>query len=118
MLADVDAPNVLTAAKGGAEFGYALLLPLVALIPILYLVQEMTARLGAVTGRGHAELLRERYGFGWAAIAVISMAAIDLLAYVAEFAGIVLGAAILSIPAWLVPAQPPGPRLRAVGPGA
>jgi len=51
-------------------------------------------------------------------IAVISMAAIDLLAYVAEFAGIVLGAAILSIPAGLVPAQPPGPRLRAVGPGA
>jgi len=46
------------------------------------------------------------------------MAAIDLLAYVAEFAGIVLGAAILSIPAGLVPAQPPGPRLRAVGPGA
>ena len=118
MLADVDAPNVLTAAKGGTEFGYALLLPLVALIPILYLVQEMTARLGAVTGRGHAELLRERYGFGLAAIAVISMAAIDLLAYVAELAGIVLGAAILSIPAGLVPAQPQGPRLRAVGPGA
>jgi Mn2+/Fe2+ NRAMP family transporter len=60
MLADVDAPSVLTAAKAGTEFGYALLLPLVALIPILYLVQEMTARLGVVTGRGHAELLRER----------------------------------------------------------
>ncbi len=99
MLADVDAPSVLTAAKAGTEFGYALLLPLVALIPILYLVQEMTARLGVVTGRGHAELLRERYGFGWAAVAVISMAAIDLLAYVAEFAGIVLGAGILGIPA-------------------
>ncbi len=101
MLADVDAPSVLTAAKAGTEFGDALLLPLVALIPILYLVQEMTARLGIVTGRGHAELLRERYGFGWAAVAVISMAAIDLLAYVAEFAGIVLGAGILGVPAWL-----------------
>ncbi len=101
MLADVDAPSVLTAAKAGTEFGYALLLPLVALIPVLYLVQEMTARLGVVTGRGHAELLRERYGFGWAAVAVISMAAIDLLAYVAEFAGIVLGAGILGVPAWL-----------------
>ena len=101
MLADVDAPSVLTAAKAGTEFGYALLLPLVALIPILYLVQEMTARLGVVTGRGHAELLREHYGFGWAAVAVISMAAIDLVAYVAEFAGIVLGAAILGIPAWV-----------------
>lgn len=101
MLADVDAPSVLTAAKAGTEFGYALLLPLVALIPILYLVQEMTARLGIVTGRGHAELLRERYGFRWAAVAVVSMAAIDLLAYVAEFAGIVIGAGILGVPAWL-----------------
>ncbi len=99
MLADVDAPSVLTAAKAGTEFGTALLLPLVLLIPILYLVQEMTARLGAVTGRGHAELLRERYGFGWAAVAVVSMAGIDLLAYVAEFAGIVLGASIVGIPA-------------------
>ncbi len=99
MLADVDAPSVLTAAKAGTEFGYALLLPLVALIPVLYLVQEMTSRLGVATGRGHAELLREHYGFGWAAVAVISMAGIDMLAYVAEFAGIVLGAGILGVPA-------------------
>jgi Mn2+/Fe2+ NRAMP family transporter len=101
MLADVDAPSVLTAAQAGTQFGYALLLPLMLLIPILYLVQEMTARLGVVTGMGHAELLRERYGFGWAAAAVVSMAGIDLLAYVAEFAGIVLGASILGVPAWL-----------------
>ena len=99
MLADVDAPSVLTAAKAGTEFGYALLLPLLALIPVLYLVQEMTSRLGVATGRGHAELLREHYGFGWAAVAVISMAGIDMLAYVAEFAGIVLGAGILGVPA-------------------
>jgi Mn2+/Fe2+ NRAMP family transporter len=99
MLADVDAPSVLTAAQAGTQFGDALLLPVVLLIPILYLVQEMTARLGVVTGRGHAELLRERYGVGWAALAVGSMAAINLLAYVAEFAGIVLGAAILGLPA-------------------
>ncbi len=101
MLADVDAPSVLTAAKAGTDFGYALLLPLVLLIPVLYLVQEMTARLGVVTGLGHAELLREHYGVGWAAVAVVSMAAINLLAYVAEFAGIVLGASILGVPAWV-----------------
>jgi hypothetical protein len=43
MLADVDAPSVLTAAKAGTDFGYAILLPVVALIPVLYPVQEMTA---------------------------------------------------------------------------
>ena len=98
MIADVDAPSVVTAGRAGTSFGYGLVLPLLALIPVLYLVQEMTARLGIVTGRGHAELIRERYGLRWAAVAVVSMVAIDLVAYVAEFAGIALGAAILGIP--------------------
>lgn len=97
MLADVDAPSVITAGRAGTEFGYALVLPLLALIPILYLVQEMTARLGIITGRGHAELIRERYGVRWAAIAVLAMVVIDFLAYVAEFAGIALGATILGV---------------------
>ena len=99
MLADVDAPSVLTAAKAGTDFGYAMLLPIVALIPILYLVQEMTARLGIATGLGHAELIRERYGFRWGAVAAVSMMAIDLLAYTAQFAGIVLGASLIGIAA-------------------
>jgi Mn2+/Fe2+ NRAMP family transporter len=99
MLADVDAPSVITAGKAGTESGYALLLPLFALVPILYLVQEMTARLALVTGRGHAELIRVRYGAAWAGVAVAGMAVINFVAYVAEFAGIALGAAILGIPA-------------------
>ena len=98
MLADVDAPSVVTAGRAGTDFGYALILPLLVLIPILYLVQEMTARLGIVTGRGHAELIRERYGTRWAALAVVSMVVIDLVAYVGEFAGIALGATIIGIP--------------------
>ncbi len=76
-----------------------MLLPLALLIPVLYLVQEMTARLAVATGLGHAELIRERYGMRWGAVAVTSMVAIDLVAYVAEFAGIVLGASIVGIPA-------------------
>lgn len=99
MVADVDAPSVITAAQAGSSFGYAMLLPLVLLIPVLYLVQEMTARLAIATGLGHAELIRERYGMGWGAVAVGSMVAVDLVAYVAEFAGIVLGASIVGVPA-------------------
>jgi Mn2+/Fe2+ NRAMP family transporter len=99
MLADVDAPSVITAGKAGTESGYALLLPLFALVPILYLVQEMTARLALVTGMGHAELIRVRYGAAWAGVAVAGMAVINFVAYVAEFAGIALGAAIIGIPA-------------------
>jgi Mn2+/Fe2+ NRAMP family transporter len=39
MLADVDAPSVITAGKGGTEAGYALLLPIFAIVPVLFLVQ-------------------------------------------------------------------------------
>ena len=99
MLADVDAPSVVTAAKGGTESGYALLVPVFAIVPLLYLVQEMTARLALVTGRGHTELVRARYGARWAAISVAGMAVINFVAYVAEFAGIALGAAIVGVPA-------------------
>ena len=99
MLADVDAPSVVTAGQGGTSSGYALLLPLFAMVPMLFLVQEMTARLALATGKGHAELVRARYGPAWAAVSVAGMAVINFVAYVAEFAGIALGAAILGIPA-------------------
>jgi Mn2+/Fe2+ NRAMP family transporter len=99
MLADVDAPSVITAGQGGTSSGYALLLPIFALVPILFLVQEMTARLALATGKGHAELIRSRYGPRWAAVSVGGMAVINFVAYVSEFAGIALGAAILGVPA-------------------
>ena len=99
MLADVDAPSVITAGKGGTESGYALLLPIFAIVPVLFLVQEMTARLALVTGKGHVELVRSRYGPRLAAVSVIGMAVINFVAYAAEFAGIALGAAIVGIPA-------------------
>ena len=99
MLADVDAPSVVTAGKGGTEAGYALLLPCFAIVPVLYLVQEMTARLALATGKGHAELVAARYGRPWAAVSVLGMAVINFVAYVAEFAGIALGASIIGVPA-------------------
>jgi Mn2+/Fe2+ NRAMP family transporter len=99
MLADVDAPSVITAGQGGTESGYALLLPVFAIVPLLFVVQEMTARLALATGKGHVELVRTRYGAHWAAVSVLGMAVINFVAYVAEFAGIALGAGIVGIPA-------------------
>jgi Mn2+/Fe2+ NRAMP family transporter len=97
MLADVDAPSVVTAGQGGSQSGYALLLPCFAIVPVLFLVQEMTSRLALATGKGHAELVKERYGQRWAAVSVTGMALINFVAYVAEFAGIALGARIVGI---------------------
>src|SRR5690349_10389862 len=73
MLADTDAGSIITAAQSGAQWGYRLLLLQILLIPILYVVQELTVRLGLVTGRGHGELIRERFGAGWAWLSVSTL---------------------------------------------
>ena len=88
MLADTDAGNVVTAAQAGAQWGYRLLLPVLVLIPMLYLVQELTVRLGVFTGRGHAELIRERYGLSWALVAVAGLVAAAIGSLVTEFTGV------------------------------
>ena len=88
MLADTDAGNVVTAAQAGAQSGYRLLPLVLLLIPMLYLVQELTARLGVYTGRGHAELIRERYGLGWALVAVAGLATAAIGSLVTEFTGV------------------------------
>ena len=62
MLADTDAGNVVTGAQAGAIWGYRFLPLLLLLIPMLYMVQDLTVRLGVVTGRGYGELIRERFG--------------------------------------------------------
>ena len=56
MLADTDVGSVITAGQSGVQWGYRLLLLQLVLIPILYMVQELTVRLGVFTGRGHGEL--------------------------------------------------------------
>src|SRR5580692_2268404 len=62
MLADTDAGSIITAAQSGAQWGYKLLGLQILLIPVLYMVQELTLRLGLVSGRGHGELIRDTFG--------------------------------------------------------
>ena len=88
MLADTDAGSLITAAQSGAQWGYQLLLAQLILIPILYLVQELTVRLGIVTQKGHGELIRERFGKAWAAIAVCTLIVACTGAIVSEMSGI------------------------------
>jgi Mn2+/Fe2+ NRAMP family transporter len=101
MLADTDAGSIITASQSGAQWGYAMLLPQLLLIPILYVVQEMTVRLGLVTGKGHGELIREHFGLGWAVISVVTLFVACTGALVTEFAGIAGVAEMLHIPLWV-----------------
>ena len=66
MLADTDAGCIITAAQSGAQWGYKLLLLQFILMPVLYVVQELTVRLGIVTGQGHAQLIHRHFGRFWA----------------------------------------------------
>jgi Mn2+/Fe2+ NRAMP family transporter len=88
MLADTDAGNVVTAAQGGAQWGYRLLPLILALVPLLYIVQELTVRLGIHTGRGHGELIRERFGAGWAWLSTAGLAAATIGSLVTEFTAV------------------------------
>ena len=88
MLADTDAGNVVTAAQGGARWGYRLLPLVLLLIPMLYMVQELTVRLGVHTGLGHAELIRARFGRGWAWLSTLGLTGAVLGSLVTEFTGV------------------------------
>ncbi len=88
MLADTDAGNVVTGAQAGAQWGYRLLPLLLLLIPMLYMVQELTVRLGLHTGRGHGELIREQFGFGWACLSTAGLTAAVIGSLITEFTGV------------------------------
>ncbi len=88
MLADTDAGSMITAAQSGSQFGYRMILPQLILIPILYVVQEMTVRLGILTGKGHGALIKERFGQRWALISAVTLFAAGTGALLTEFAGV------------------------------
>ena len=100
MLADTDAGSIITAAQSGAQRGYQLLLLQFLLIPILFLVQELTVRLGVVTGRGHGELIREQFGRGWAWLSVSTLAIACIGALISELSGLAGVGLLFGIPAW------------------
>ena len=102
MLADTDAGSVVTAAQSGARFGYRLLPLEVLLIPVLYLVMELTVRLGLTTGKGHAELIKARFGRGWAVFSVSILLVTSVGALVTEFAGIAGVGSIVGLPPQLI----------------
>ena len=100
MLADTDAGSVITAAQSGAQWGYRLLLWQLLLVPVLYLVQELTVRLGLVTGRGHGELILRRFGRGWAWLSVGTLAVACVGALVSELSGLAGVGLLYGVPRW------------------
>ncbi len=84
---DNDAGGITTYSMAGAQFGYSLLWSLVPITIALIVVQEMSARMGAVTGKGLAELIRENYGVKVTFWLMLFLFITDLGNTAAEFAG-------------------------------
>ena len=84
---DNDAGGITTYSIAGAHFGYSLLWSLIPITVALIVVQEMSARMGAVTGKGLAELIRENYGVKITFWLMLCLFLTDLGNTAAEFAG-------------------------------
>jgi len=88
MLADTDAGSLITAAQSGARWGDRMVLPEIVLVPVLYVAQEMTVRLGIVTGKGHGALISARFGRKWALVSASTLFLSAIGALLTEFAGV------------------------------
>ncbi len=94
---DNDAGGITTYSLAGAGFGYALLWTLIPITIALYVVQEMASRLGAVTGHGLADLIRERYGVRWTTLVMLALLLADFGNTMAEFSGLAAGGEIFGV---------------------
>jgi NRAMP (natural resistance-associated macrophage protein)-like metal ion transporter len=98
MLADTDAGSVITAAQSGAQWGYQLLLLQLILAPILFVVQELTVRLGIVSGKGHGDLIQQQFGRGWALLSVGTLVLACIGALLSELSGLAGAGLVFGVP--------------------
>ena len=94
---DNDPGGILTYSQAGAKFGYALLWTLIPTTIALIIVQEMAARMGAVTGKGLSDLIREEFGFRATFFTMLILGIADFGNIMAEFAGIASGMGLFGV---------------------
>ncbi|HZS30196.1 MAG TPA: Nramp family divalent metal transporter [Gaiellaceae bacterium] len=93
-----DAGGIATYASVGAKYGYDLLWMMVLITVSLIVVQEMAARMGAVTGKGLAELIREQYGPRWSLFSTFAVLFANLGICISEFVGIGAALSLAHVP--------------------
>ena len=94
---DNDAGGIYTYSVAGARYGYSLLWTLIPITIALIVVQEMVARMGVVTGKGLADLIREEYGFRTTFILMVVLLLTNLGNTVSEFAGLASGMSVFHV---------------------
>ncbi len=99
---DNDPGGIFTYSLAGAKFGYMLLWTLIPTTIALIIVQEMAARMGAVTGKGLSDLIREEFGLRATFITMSILGLADFGNIAAEFAGLASGFGVLGVSKYIV----------------
>ena len=99
---DNDPGGILTYSQAGAQFGYQLLWTLIPTTLALIVVQEMAARMGAVTGKGLSDLIREEFGLRATFFTMLVLGLADFGNIIAEFAGLASGMGIFGVSKYIV----------------
>jgi NRAMP (natural resistance-associated macrophage protein)-like metal ion transporter len=97
-----DAGGIWTYSVAGARFGYALLWAMIPTTIALIVVQEMAARMGAVTGKGLSDLIREEFGFRVTFFLMLALVVTNLGNIMAEFAGVASSLGLFNISRFIV----------------
>src|SRR5918912_40145 len=96
-----DAGGIATYATVGADHGYTLLWVLIPITISLGMVQEMCARMGAVTGKGLADLIREQFGVRWTVLVMLALLVANGGVTVSEFVGIAAATELFGVPRYV-----------------
>ncbi len=100
-MVDNDAGGIATYSVAGARYGYSILWVMIPTVLLLYMVQEMNARMGIVTGKGLAALIRERFSLRLTALIMLAVMVANFTNAISNFAGVAASAQIFGIPRWV-----------------
>jgi Mn2+/Fe2+ NRAMP family transporter len=98
---DNDAGGILTYSQAGAQFGYSLLWTMIPITIALIVVQEMCARMGAVTGKGLSDLVREEFGLRVTFFMMIGILITNFGNVITEFIGIAGSMGLFGVPKYV-----------------
>ncbi len=99
---DNDAGGIATYSVAGAQFGYSLLWTMIPITVALVIVQEMSSRMGAVTGKGLSDLIREEFGFRATFFLMAALFGTNFLNIVSEFAGVASSFELFGVSKYIV----------------
>src|SRR5438046_11543 len=99
---DTEAGGIATYSVAGAQFGYTLLWTMIPITIALVIVQEMSSRMGAVTGKGLSDLIREEFGLRVTFLLMLALFITNFFNVVSEFAGVASSFELFGVSKYIV----------------